>query len=105
LIVGGTAIWLIGDLGTSINHLANVSAEKRFLAAQTDGNESDMVAAERGILLHGFTKEPALVSQYNQQYADTSATMKNNCDTFRPLAESAEERNVVDAIETNRQAA
>lgn len=102
LVVGITAIWVISSLGTSINKVVNVNAQKRFLAAQTDTSESDMVAAERGILLRMLTKEPALVAKYNQDFLDSNNLMKNHLDEFKPLIESSEERTTFAAIETGR---
>lgn len=96
LIASGTAIWLIGDLGTSINQLANVSAEKPFQPAQTDGNESYIVAEERGILLRAIEREPALIAHYNQDFAVTATLMKDHCCAFNALAQSAEEKSLVD---------
>jgi methyl-accepting chemotaxis protein len=105
LIVGGTAIWLISSLGKSMDRAVNVNAQKRFLAAQIDGHESDMMAAERGILLRTLTKEPSLVAQYNQGYLDSSAQMKTDMDTLKPLIENDAERSALSAAETARDSA
>ena len=103
--VGGTAIWLISNLGSSMDKAVNINAQKQFLAAQSDKHESDMVAAERGILLRTLTKEPALVAKYNQDFLDAAAQMKSNIDAFKPLIENDSERGILGTIETDRDAA
>lgn len=105
LILGGTAIWLINSIAGSMDKTVTVNAEKRKLATLTDTNESDMVAAERGILLRALTKEPALVAKYNQDYLDASALMKNNIDAFNPLIENEDERRILSVIQTGHDAA
>jgi len=99
LIVGGTAIWVIGNLGTSINKLVNVNAKKQFLATQIDVNESDMIAAERGILLRVYMKDMATANQYNQDFQSSYAQWKKNMDSFVPLIETAEARKDLDEMQ------
>lgn len=88
LVVGGTALWLISSLGASLNKIANVTARKQFLAAEIDGSQSDMLAAERGILLMTLTKEPALVAKYSQDFQQAASEMKANLDAMSPLIET-----------------
>ena len=102
LIVGGTSLWLISSLGASLNKTANDTAKKQLLASEIDTNESDMVAAERGILLRTLTREPALVAQYNQDFQDATSLMKTNLDVLTPLIETETGRKVAAAIEANR---
>ena len=102
LIVGGTSMWLISSLGTSLNKTANDTAKKQLLASEIDTNESDMVAAERGILLRTLTREPALVAQYNQDFQDATSLMKTNLDVLTPLIETETGRKIAAAIEADR---
>jgi methyl-accepting chemotaxis protein len=101
LIVGGTSMWLISNLGASLNKLANLTARKQLLAAEIDTNESDMLAAERGILLRALTKEPALIAQYNQDFQSTTSLMKTNLDALTPLIETEGGRKVISEIDNN----
>jgi len=68
LVLGGTSMWLISSLGASLNKTTNVEARKQALATEIDMGESDMLAAERGILLRAMLKDSALVAQYNQDF-------------------------------------
>ena len=100
LIVGGTAIWLISSLGSSMERVIHVSAQKRYLAGQIDTAESDLAAAQRGILLQTLAKDSALVARYNQNFLDSSSEMKTDLDAFKPLIETAAEQDSISAIET-----
>ena len=88
LILGGTAIWLISDLGASLKKTANISARKQFLAAEIDMNQSDMVGEETGILLRAITKDAALVTQYNEEFQASTSEMKANLDAMESLIET-----------------
>ncbi|HEY2471461.1 MAG TPA: methyl-accepting chemotaxis protein [Terracidiphilus sp.] len=101
MIVGGTALWLISSLGASLNKIATVTARKQFLASEIDMGESDMLAAERGILLRTLTKEPALVAQYNQDFQNATAEMKANLDAMSPLIETENGRRVLSAVQSD----
>jgi methyl-accepting chemotaxis protein len=102
LIVGGTSLWLISSLGAGLNKTVNVTARKQLLTAQIDTNDSDMLAAERGILLRALTREPALVAQYNQDFQNASSSLKTNLDALTPLIETENGRKIAAAIETYR---
>jgi methyl-accepting chemotaxis protein len=105
LIVGGTSMWLISSLGASLNKTVNVSARKQLLAAQIDTNESDMLSAERGILIRAMLKDTALVTQYNQDFQNATSSMKTNLDALTALIETENGRRFVSAIETDREKA
>jgi methyl-accepting chemotaxis protein len=100
LVVGGTAIWLISSLGNSLDRAVNVTGAKRFLAAKIDTDNSDMMAAERGILLRSFTKEPALAAQCAHDYSDASSQLKSDLEALKPLADTDEERKQIDTTAT-----
>ena len=104
LLVGGTAIWLVNGLSASLNKLANVTARKQFLAAEIDANKSDMLAAERGILLGTLTREAALVAQYNQDFQSASSSMKANLSALNPLLETEDGRRLFSAFESDLEA-
>ncbi len=103
IVVGVTAFWTVGSLGTSINKLVNVNAQKRYLASQIDMNESDMVAAERGILARAYMKDSAAVSQYNQDFQSSYAQWKKSMDAFSLLVTTSEARQDLDTMQTDYQ--
>jgi methyl-accepting chemotaxis protein len=101
LIVGGTSIWLISSLGASLTNAVDVDARKQALAAEIDMGESDILAAERGILLRVMLKDPALVAQYNQDFQRVTSSMKTSVDALAPLIETERGRKVLSEIEND----
>ena len=101
LVLGGTSMWLISSLGASLNKTTNVEARKQALATEIDMGESDMLAAERGILLRAMLKDSALVAQYNQDFQKATSSMKKNLDAMAPLIESEQGRKVISEIEND----
>ena len=105
LVVGGTAIWLISSLGASLNKTANLTARKLLLSSEIDTNESDILSAERGILLRTLTKEPALVARYNEDFQGAASSMKTNLDALEPLIETESGRRICSAIQSDLETA
>ena len=92
LIVGGTAIWIIGNLGTGFENLVHVVSKKRLLATEGDTNASDMQSAARGVLERAFMKDGAAIEQMNQAYHAADSTLKKNTDALSALIKSSQER-------------
>jgi methyl-accepting chemotaxis protein len=101
LVVGGTSLWLISNLGASLKKTVSVSARKQLLAANIDMGESDMLAAERGILLRAMMKDASMVAQYSQDYQTAVSGMRAHLQEITPLIETEDGRKVVAAIESD----
>jgi methyl-accepting chemotaxis protein len=101
LVVGVTSLWLISSLGASLKKTVNSTARKQLLSADIDMGESDLLAAERGILLRAMTKESALVARYNQDFQNAAARMKADLDEMRPLIETTSGHQVINAIQAD----
>ncbi|HEV2134603.1 MAG TPA: methyl-accepting chemotaxis protein [Terracidiphilus sp.] len=99
LIVGGSAIWLIGSLGSSMDRVVNVTGRKQFLAALIDTDNSDLMATEFEILAHSFTKESAAMAQNAHDYAAAASQLKSNLEALKPLASTDEERKQIATTE------
>ena len=104
LIVGGTSLWLISSLGASLKKTVNSTARKQLLAADIDMGESDMLAAERGILLRAMMKDAVLVARYNQDFQSATTRMKSDIDEMRPLIETEAGHQVINAIQSDLEA-
>jgi len=102
LIVGGTAVWSIGSLGSSIDKIGNVNAKKRFLASEMNASVSAIIAAERGILVRSYMKDRAMVDQHNQDFRVGMASWKKNIDDFIPLLETGDNRRVLDEMQAGQ---
>jgi len=101
LIVGGTAVWTIGNLGASLERVINVDARKRFLSSQVSMNVSDVISAERGILARAFMKDRATVEVYNQQLHGALDQWKTNMQVLIPLNETAETKKLLEEMQAN----
>ena len=101
LVVGVTSLWLISSLGKSSIKLAHATARKQVLAAEIDAAQSDMLAAERGILLRAMMKDSALVAQYSQDFQSDVSEMKGYLQEMTPLIETEEGRKVIVAIQSD----
>jgi methyl-accepting chemotaxis protein len=104
LIVGGTAVWTIGNLGASLERVVNVNAKKRFLAGEISVNVSDVIAAERGILVRAYMKDQVTVALYNQQLHGALDQWKKNMEEFVPLIETAEDKKLLEEMQANHEA-
>jgi methyl-accepting chemotaxis protein len=100
VILGGVATWTIRGLEANLKKVVNVNAQKQFLAAQIDTNESDLVAAERGIMAGTYMKDRVTVDQYNQDFRNAHDLWRKNMDAFTPLIETAEGRRILDEMQT-----
>jgi len=101
LVVGGTSLWLISSLGTSLKKAVTVTARKQLLAANIDMGESDMLAAERGILLRAMMKDSAMMAQYSQDYQTAVSELKTHLQEMMPLIETEDGRKVVAGIQSD----
>ena len=98
LIVGVTAIWVIGSLGGKVNKLVNVNARKQYLAAEMHLNQSELISTERALLIRIYMKDLITAARYNQDFKGTYAQWKRNMDDFSPLIETNEARKEFDEM-------
>lgn len=101
LSVGGTAIWIVNSLNTSIDNLANSTAAKRYLASQIQADESNLAALDRGMLVRAYGKDQAGVNAYNQQFQITYGLWKKDMDAISPLVDTPAVRQDLASMESN----
>ncbi len=95
LIVSFFALQSIGTLGAMLDRIISRTSQKQYLACTIDTGESDVVAAERGIVLRGLTKDQNLLEQSNREFTEAMDGMKNRASEFVPLIDSDEARQQV----------
>ena len=66
LMVSALALEGFSSLGADMNRVINVNARKLFLATDINATQSDMLAAERGILARAFMKDKATNQSLDQ---------------------------------------
>jgi len=74
--VSALALQGLTALGADLDKVVKVNARKVFLATDIKAIQSDMVAAERGIIVRAFMKDKATMERYNQEYAESVAKAK-----------------------------
>jgi len=99
LIVGGTALWIIGNLGDDIHTLVHVTGQKRLLAAMGDTEASDMIAAARGELLRVLVHDPQAVEQYHQAFLTASSELSQNMSALSAIARTDQEQRDLEQIQ------
>ena len=99
LAVSALALQGLTALGADLDKVVKVNARKVFLATDIKAIQSDMVAAERGIIVRAFMKDKATMERYNQEYAESVAKAKKEIAEFMPLTETAEARQMIGEIE------
>jgi len=88
----------IGDLGGVSDKLAKVTAKKRFLASDINTAMAAILGAEQGILVRAFLKDKTTMEQYNQDFQESTARTKKTLDEFVTLSETAEDRRMIDEM-------
>lgn len=104
LTVGGTALWIVNSLDTSIDNLANRAATKRYLSAQIQSDESNLAALDRGMLVMAYRKDQAGANEYNQKFQVAYGLWKKDMDAMKPLVDTAAVREDLASMESNYEA-
>ena len=95
LAVSAVALNGVGTLDGMNDTLGNVKTKKRFLSSDFNTTVSEMLAAERGVLVRAYMKDKATMEQYNQDFADSAARANKNMTAFGTLSDSAEDRQFI----------
>ncbi len=86
------------SLGDEMNRMVKVTARKLYLASEISDAQSDMIAAERGMLARAYMKDMATVTKYSQEYGESATKAEKRIDEFIPLTETVEGRQTVTEI-------
>ena len=92
LVVSFVAMESIASLGAALDRVMNKTAAKQYLACTIDAGESDVVAAERGVVLRALTKEQAHLERSGVEFNQAFEGMKKQASEFVPLIETDEAR-------------
>ena len=98
------AFLAIGSLGNSVDNLASVQVRKVYLAGDLDNATSDMLAAERGILVRAYMKDPATMAKYNQDFNDAATRFQKALDELAPRLVTTEGKEIARNLSTARAA-
>ena len=92
MIVSFVALQSLGSLEAGLDRIMNKVAKKQYLACTIDTEESNALAAERGLTVRALTKEQALMEKNNQDFAMAMENMKTSAAEIVPLIETDDGR-------------
>jgi methyl-accepting chemotaxis protein len=101
--VSAVALYSISTLGELNDTLVNVTAQKRFLSSDITTAIAEILAAERGILVRAYMKDPATMEQYHHDFQESAARTRQRLEAFSALSATEEDRRVTNEIRADLQ--
>ncbi|MGA2433823.1 MAG: methyl-accepting chemotaxis protein [Bryobacteraceae bacterium] len=92
VILGYAGLSSLGAFKEQFDTVADRTARKIVLAGEIAAAASEMVSAQRGIILATFSKDPADVETYNQAFRQNGETIRKALEEMRPLLVTEEGR-------------
>jgi methyl-accepting chemotaxis protein len=89
-----------GSLRDSFSTIIGREAKALVLAGTMDTAQSNMAAGHRGVVLYSFAKNPAKVAESKDIYRQNLTALQTSIGEIKPLAQTAETRQVIADIET-----
>jgi methyl-accepting chemotaxis protein len=90
LVIGTVAIYNVGALGFSIDELGHHYTRGLYLTGQVNYLSSDMMAATRGLMVHGYLKDADGVRQFNGHIATDLEQLKQDTEDYLSTARRPE---------------
>ncbi len=89
------AMFTLGSLNTKIDDLANVNARRQYLLGDLNTGMADLLAAERGLILHASGTDKALLEQLSQESTKAWDLVKKDAAAIAPLVQTSQGRQFV----------
>jgi methyl-accepting chemotaxis protein len=99
LILGGASLMAIRSLSKSLDKAVNVTSAKIKLIDQVTNARSDMLAAQRGVVLFTYSKSSADVARAKQLFATASGIWAQKMTDLRPLLITEEGKQIVNQLD------
>ena len=97
-IMGYTGLSSISTFKEQFDTAANSTMRKIVLADEIVAANSEMISAQRGIILATFGKDPAEAESYNQTFRQNTQTIEKALGEMRPLLTTEESRTLTTGI-------
>ncbi|HEX4807799.1 MAG TPA: methyl-accepting chemotaxis protein [Bryobacteraceae bacterium] len=104
LVISFVALQSFGSVGGEAKKLVGTDARELYLAGVIDSAMSDVIAAERGILLRAYMNDYATVEKYKGQEVEAAARLKRSVDEVLGLIETEEGRRLAAKIQESQDA-
>jgi methyl-accepting chemotaxis protein len=90
----------VGKLQTALDVTGSQSARKIQLAGQIDTTESDLAAAERGMIMYAAGKDTAGLDESERKFQEAAALLRTAAEELRSLALLPQTKERIGVIET-----
>jgi methyl-accepting chemotaxis protein len=110
--LGVAVLFSFSSISDGVRTIVHTNAQREALAATIDKETSDLLAANRGILLRGYMHDLAGVQQHNQKFEATASQLQQDLNTIEPMLTTQSEaqqavrnirKTVEPMLEANRQ--
>ncbi len=98
--LGAWSLWSVNSLRQAVERVAAVTARKSQLAHMIDAAASDMLAAQRGVLLYTYAKAPAEVAKASTSFERAAGNYEGALREIRPLLAREEAKRLTNELET-----
>jgi methyl-accepting chemotaxis protein/methyl-accepting chemotaxis protein-1 (serine sensor receptor) len=100
VLMAGYGLHAIGTINKSFETTANKSARRAVLIGDLSQAVSDMAAAERGLLVFTYAKEPALQSDARQLFQNSLSRVRSAVAEIQPMLVTDEEKRTLEDVES-----
>lgn len=98
VILSWVSVHSFSLMNNDFSFAVDSTARKIYLAGDINMAVSDMIAADRGVLLYKHEKNAAGVKAANKLFADRVALIDKDVAELKPLASSDEERHAIEVV-------
>jgi methyl-accepting chemotaxis protein/methyl-accepting chemotaxis protein-1 (serine sensor receptor) len=98
-VTGIASLSGIGSLNTELETATQKTARRLQIAGLMDAAGSTMLAAQRGVVLFTFAKDPSRVESAKQLFDRAASTWQKSIDEVRPLIVTDEGRRIVNQLQ------
>jgi len=99
LVLSGAALVVTNDLNRDLDHTANVSARKQYLAGQVNSATSAISSLERAVVLAAVVGDNAKADDYQRQLAGPSSALQKALSDLQSLDDGRELAAVVRTLQ------
>lgn len=99
LVISFVALESFSSVGRQVKDLVGRNTRELYLAGEINTAMSDIIAAERGILVRAFMNDYGTVEKYKGQEAEAAARLKGSLDEFTKMIETTEGRQLAGKIQ------
>src|SRR5882724_6194664 len=101
LVLGISSLNSIGKLSDSFDHTVSSTARKLILSDTITDARSNMLAAQRGVVVFTFTKSETRVQMSHKQFESAAQRWADSVTEIRPLLVLQESKDLLNRLDAN----